>query len=134
MVLEVEKKPQPKWMTWIGRVLSALPALGLLMSATMKFTSGPEMVAQFTEHFGYPASTLVPIAVAELLCTVIYLIPQTAVLGAVLLTGYLGGAVATHVRAGEPAFVGAVIFGVLVWAGLFFRDERVRALLPRRRP
>lgn len=81
--------------------------------------------------FGYPQKLLLPIAIAEILCTVLYLFPRTAVLGAILLTGYLGGATATHVRVGEQ-FVAPVFLGVMLWGGLYFRDSRLRALLPLR--
>ena|SRR5688572_24563271 len=81
---------------------------------------------------GYPPSSVVPIFIAELVAVILYAIPQTAVLGAILLTGYLGGAVATHVRAGEPWFF-PVIFGVLVWLGLVLRDPRLRSLVPLRK-
>lgn len=124
---------QKPWMTWTGRVLSALPVLMLLMSAGMKLSQGEEMVKGFVEHFGYPLSSLVVIGVVEIVCTLLYAIPQTAVLGAILLTGYLGGAIATHVRVSETEFVNALVIGIVLWAGLFLRDARVRALLPLRR-
>jgi hypothetical protein len=114
-------------------VASALPVLGLLMSAGMKLSHNPEMVKNFVEKFGFPEGTMSPLGVVELTCAILYAVPQTSVLGAVLLTGYLGGAVATHVRVGE-AFGPPVLLGVLVWLGLFLRDERLRALLPLRKP
>lgn len=124
-----------KGLVWAGRVVSALPVLLLTMSAVMKFSGDPEMLKGFTGMFGYPADTLVPIGVVELACVVLYAIPHTAVLGAVLLTGYLGGAIATHVRIDDTAnIVSPVIAGVLVWLGLWLRDRRVRDLLPLRRP
>jgi uncharacterized membrane protein YphA (DoxX/SURF4 family) len=95
----------------------------------MKLKGPPEFTEQFVDKFGYPADLALAIGVIEISCAVIYLIPQTAVLGAVLLTGYLGGAVATHVRVHDN-FLGAVIGGVLVWLGLYLRDPRIRALLP----
>jgi hypothetical protein len=116
---------------WGGRVASALPVIGLLMSAAMKLSHNPQLVTQFTEKFGYPETALTPIGVTELLCTVLYAVPKTSVLGAILLTGYLGGAVATHVRSSE-GFIAPLVMGVLLWAGLFLRDGRVRALLPLR--
>ncbi len=125
--------PSNKAMLWGGRVLSAIPTLMLLSSAIMKFLHKPEMVQGFVGKFGYPENTLTVLGVVELLSTLLYVIPQTSVLGAVLLTGYLGGAVATHVRVGDP-FVAPFLVGVLVWAGLFLRDARIRALLPLRRP
>jgi hypothetical protein len=75
-----------------------------------------------------------PIGILELACVVLYLIPRTSVLGAILVTGYLGGATVTHLRVGDPAFVGAVIAGIFVWGGLFFREPQVRALIPFRNP
>ncbi len=114
----------------VGRALSAVPALLMLFSAAMKFNHAPALVADWTGKFGFPESTLSLIGVFELLCVVFYLIPRTAVFGAVLMTGYLGGAVATHVRVGDaPAMLPALI-GVVAWGGLYFRDERVRALIP----
>jgi uncharacterized membrane protein YphA (DoxX/SURF4 family) len=122
----------PRGLTVIGLVLTVLVALLLAFSAVMKFLRPPEMVEQFEGVFGYPARLAVPIGIVELLCVLLFLVPRTAVLGAVLLTGYLGGAVATHVRIGDQ-FVAPVIVGVAVWLALFMRDGRVRALLPIRR-
>lgn len=122
----------PKWMLWTGYIVSALPVLMLLFSGGMKVAKAGGVVDGFT-HFGYDESVILPLGIVELVCTLIYVIPQTSVLGAVLLTGYLGGATATHVRIGDPSFVGPIIFGVLVWGGLFLRDARIRALLPLRR-
>ncbi len=122
------------WQLWTGRVLSALPVLMLLMSASMKLGHKPDSVAMFVGKFGYAEGMMTGLALLEITCTLLYAIPQTAVLGAVLLTGYLGGAVATHVRVGDMATVPVVVLlGVLAWAGLFFRDPRVRALLPLRK-
>jgi hypothetical protein len=122
----------PIWQLWAGRVLSALPVLLLLLSASMKLLHPPMVVETFVGKLGYPANVLPALAALELFCAVVYAVPRTAVLGAVLLTGYLGGAVATHVRVGE-AFVAPLLLGVLVWAGLYLRDERIRALLPLRK-
>ena len=91
----------------------------------------PAPVVQGFAHFGYPESLALSIGILELACTVVYVIPRTSVLGAILLTGYLGGATATHVRIGDPFFV-PVGLGVLVWGGLFLRDDRLRALIPLR--
>jgi len=117
---------------WAGRILTALPILGLTLSGVMKLVQPKEVMEAFTGQFGYPASTVAIIGALELLCVAVYAFPRTAVLGAVLLTGYLGGAVATHVRVSDP-FFGPLLLGVMAWGGLYFRDERVRALLPLRR-
>jgi|HubBroStandDraft_5_1064220.scaffolds.fasta_scaffold147785_1 hypothetical protein len=122
----------PMWRLWTGRVLSGLPVLSLLMSASMKLSHSPMVVETFVGKLGYPANILPALAALELFCTVVYVVPRTAVLGAVLLTGYLGGAVATHVRVGE-AFAIPLVLGVLLWAGLYLRDERIGALLPLRK-
>jgi DoxX-like family len=124
---------QTKAMTVIGWVISGLVGLLMIGSASAKFVSPPGMAEQFVDKFGYPQHLILGIAITEVTCAVLYLIPRTAILGAVLLTGYLGGAVATHVRV-EDNFAGAAIGGVLVWLGLFLRDARIRALLPLRRP
>jgi len=118
---------------WLGRILSAAPVLVMALSAVMKLSRNPAVVASWGTTFGYPEGTLLPIGVVELACAVLYVIPRTAVLGAILVTGYLGGATATHVRVGEAAFVAPVVFGILAWGGLFLRDPRLRALLPLRR-
>ena len=116
---------------WTGRIVSFLPALFLLVDAIMKFIK-PAVVVDTTVQLGYRESVIVPLGVVLLVSTILYLIPRTSVLGAILLTGYLGGAVATHVRVGGG--VGPIIFpvvmGVLIWAGLYLRDNRVRVLLP----
>ena len=115
-------------MLWTGRVISALPVLGLVMSAVMKVTQPPE-VTEGMAKFGYGTELLIPLAIVEATCTILYVIPQTSVLGAILLTAYLGGATATHVRVNDP-FMAPIIMGVLVWLGLFLRDSRVRSLAP----
>jgi DoxX-like family len=118
---------------WSGRIISALPVLALLFGAVGKLRAPPDMVQIFTGHFGYPAQTLTTIGMLELACAVLYAIPQTSVLGAVLMTGYLGGAVATHVRISETDWVFGATVGVLAWLGLYLRDPRLRELLPLRR-
>jgi hypothetical protein len=117
----------------VGRILSWLAALFLLFDGVTKLFK-PAFVVEATVRLGYPERVIVGIGVVLVLCTVLYLIPRTAVLGAILVTGYLGGAVATHVRAERSWFeiVFPIIFGVLVWAGLVLRDERLRALIPLR--
>jgi hypothetical protein len=103
--------------------------LFLLIDGAMKLVK-PAPVVEATVGLGYPESVIVPIGVVLIVCTILYLIPRTSVLGAILLTGYLGGAVATHVRTGESLFsiIFPVIFGVLLWLGLYLRDSRLRAL------
>jgi hypothetical protein len=119
---------------WAGVVVSALPILFLLMDAVMKFVK-PAIVVETTVKLGYPASTITPIGVALLISTLLYIFPKTSVLGAILVTGYLGGAVATHVRVNEGVFsiVFPVIIGVLVWLGLYLRDARLQTLVPVRK-
>ena len=114
-----------------GYVVSALPVLLLLFSGVMKLVKPAEVVEGFGK-LGWDESLALGLGILELACTVIYVIPRTSVLGAILLTGYLGGATATHVRIGDQ-FFGPVILGVLVWGGLYLRDPRLRALLPLRR-
>ena len=116
---------------WAGRVLSALPAVFLLFDGAMKLLK-PAAVVEATVGLGYREGVILPLGVLLVACTVLYVIPRTAVLGAILLTGYLGGAVATHVRVGGGVFpiVFPVILGALLWGGLYLRSERVRSLLP----
>ena len=113
---------------WIGRVLSALAIFGLSMSAFFKFQLPADVVKEF-QRIGWSENSAFGLGVLEVICTVLYAFPKTAVLGAILLTGYLGGAIATHVRMNE-GFLPPLIIGVLVWLGIFLRDARVRALLP----
>ncbi len=117
---------------WTGRVLSAIPVLAMLLSACIKLVRQPQAVEFFVSKFGYPDSSLVPIGVLELACVVVYVIPRTAVLGAVLVSTYLGGAVATHVRVADP-FFGPIVLGILAWVGLYLREPRLRELLPLRK-
>jgi hypothetical protein len=114
-----------------GWILTVLPGAMLLFSAAMKF-SGSRELTEGMEKFGYAPGLGPKLGVVELVCTLLYLVPQTSVLGAILLTGYLGGATATHVRIGDPFFM-PIVIGVVIWAGLFLRDSRLRALLPLRR-
>src|SRR4051812_19417670 len=108
-----------KAMVWTGRVLSALPVLLFGFSAVMKFMKPPAVV-KGTVDLGWPERMILVLAVLEISCTVIYVIPQTAVLGAILLTGYLGGAIATHLRLGQPVYT-HIVLGVLIWLGVFLR-------------
>ena len=128
-----QRAPVSKAALWAGRIISAIPVLMMLMSATMKFAR-PAPVVEGFHKFGYPDHLIITLGILELACTILYLIPPTAVLGAILVTGYLGGATATHVRVEDPAFIGAVLCGVMIWLGLFLRDRRVRELIPLRTP
>jgi hypothetical protein len=116
---------------WVGRVISILVSLPFLMSAVMKPMDGPQ-VAQGMAHLGMPETLLKPLAILELTCVVIYLIPATSVLGAILLVGYVGGAICTHMRVGDP-FVAQIVLGILVWLGLYLRENRLKELIPLRR-
>lgn len=122
--------PESKGSVLAGRVISALVVLFLLFDGVTKVLKAPQVVSA-TVQLGFPVSTIVWIGTVLLVCTALYVIPRTSVLGALLLTGYLGGAVAANVRAQTPAFKVCfpVIFGVLVWAGLCLRKERLRALI-----
>lgn len=112
---------------WGGRVASGLVAFALTMSAIMKISKAPPVIEGFTK-FGFPEGTIRPIGIVEITCVLLYLIPKTRLFGAILVTAYLGGAVVTHVRAGEP-FVAPIVLGVLAWAGLTLRDPRLRDLV-----
>jgi DoxX-like family len=118
---------------WFGRIVGGLPALFMLLDAVMKLFK-PAFVVEATVQLGYPEAVILPIGIVLAACTILYLIPRTSVLGAILLTGYLGGAVATHVRVGGPAFpiIFPIIFGILIWGGLYLRDPRVSQLIPLR--
>ena len=132
---DAQSVPPSKRRLWTGRIMSALPALFLLVDGVGKLVK-PAPVVEGTVQLGYPESVLVGLGIVLLACTVLYVIPRTAVLGAILLTGYLGGAVATHVRVGSPLFshiLFPVYLAVLLWGGLYLRDERLRALIPLRR-
>ena len=115
---------------WAGRIISGLAVAFCLMDGGMKLFK-PPFVVESTVQLGYPESTIVGIGLALLISTLLYAIPRTSVLGAILLTGYLGGAVASNVRAATPMFNLAfpIIFGVLVWAGLVLRNKRLESVL-----
>ena len=125
--------PAAKTTVWAGRIISALAVLFLIFDSVIKVLSMAPAV-ESTTQLGYPASLVVGIGILEIACLAVYVIPRTAVLGAILLTGYLGGAIATQVRAGSPLFsiVFPVIVGALIWGGLFLREARLRALIPLR--
>ena len=114
---------------WTGRVLSGLVVLFLTFDGVMKLVK-PPVVVQGSAQLGFPESAITGVGIVLLICTLLYAIPHTSVLGEVLLTGYLGGAVATQLRVGMPLFSNTlfpVYFGVLLWLGLYLRDERLRA-------
>ncbi len=117
---------------WAGRIISALAALLLLASGTMKLLKLTAVIEGMA-HYGYPEHLILTIGMLEIGCVIVYLIPRTAMLGAILMTAYLGGATATNVRVGDPSFIGPVLAGVFVWAGLYLRDNRLSALIPVRK-
>lgn len=117
---------------WTGRIISALMGLLLLASGVAKLVMpsvDPDGFEQGFTAIGWPTSLALTLAILEITSVLFYMIPRTAILGAILLTGYLGGAIATHVRIFEPVFM-HVIFGVLIWGGLYLREPRLRAILP----
>jgi DoxX-like protein len=118
---------------WIGRIVGGLPALFLLWDGVMKLFK-PAFVVDATVKLGYPEASIVPLGAVLAVSAILYLIPTTSVLGAILLTGYLGGAVATQIRAGQSLgwVLFPVLFGVLLWLGLYFRDMRLQTLVPLR--
>ncbi|HTB33385.1 MAG TPA: DoxX family protein [bacterium] len=116
---------------WIGWTLTALAGGMFLMSATMKVLAPPSVLQMFG-HLGWQPGDLAPLAILEVTCALLYLIPPVSVLGAIVLTGFLGGAIATHVRVGEPVGMHVVI-GLFIWGGLYLREPRLRALLPLRK-
>jgi hypothetical protein len=117
---------------WVGRVISTLVVLFLLFDAVAKLMRIAPVLAAFTQ-LGFSTSLSVPIGAVLIVCTILYVIPPTAILGAILLAAYLGGATVTHLRAGQP-FYFPIIFGVLVWGGLYLREDRLHALIPLRSP
>jgi hypothetical protein len=118
---------------WAGLIVSGLPALFLLIDGVAKLVKPGPVVAE-TVRLGYSESTIIPLGIVLVVSTILYLIPATAVLGAILITGYLGGAVATHVRLYEGTFpvIFPVIIGALIWLGLYLRDAQLRTLIPLR--
>lgn len=113
---------------WTGRIISALPVLLLAFSASGKISQSAE-VLQGMAHYGYAEHVTVPLGILELLVAVIYAIPRTSFFGAILMTGYLGGATATNVRVGDPLCIVPVLIGVLAWIGLYLRDGRLHNLI-----
>lgn len=119
---------------WTGRVLSGLSVAFMIFDASLKVLELPVAI-EGTVQLGYPPGVIFGLGLVQLACLILYVVPRTAVLGALLWTGYLGGAVATHVRIGNPLFshtLFPIYLAVLIWAGLWLRDRRLRAVLPLR--
>jgi len=130
-----ESRESSKAMLWTGRVLTGLATAFLLFDGIIKFTHHPAVV-DATAQLGWQVDVMPTIGVVLLTCLALHVFPPTAARGAILLTGYLGGAVATHVRIGNPLFSHTLFptyVGAIIWGGLYLRDPRVRALLPLRR-
>ncbi len=121
-------QPVSKGMLWTGRILTAIVALMLLMSASFKFIQ-PAGFDEGLAHLGWGVGKMYYMGIVEVSCVIIYLIPRTAVLGAILVTAYMGGAIATHARVGDP-FIVQILLGMAAWGGLYLRDERIRRLIP----
>jgi hypothetical protein len=117
-----------KTRTSVGWIVTVLPAVLLLSSAAMKLLGVPGLSEGFS-HLGWPMTRAVPLGILETAVTLAFLIPRTSVLGAILATGYMGGAIATHVRVGDP-FVIQIVIGVAIWVGLYLREPRLRTLIP----
>jgi hypothetical protein len=116
---------------WTGRVITVLVSLLFFFSAAMKFVGGAE-VKEGMAHLGLPESMTIPLGILEAACTVVYLIPATSVLGAILLAGYMGGAICTHWRVGDP-FVGQIAIALVIWLAIYLREPRLKALIPLRK-
>ena len=133
MPISIKETPQNRWLLWAGWAVSLWPAYVVGSSATWKLSRNAWYVAEFA-RIGWRESDLNLLAFLQLGCMALFLVPRTSVLGAILLTGYLGGAIATYVRIGEPYPVLVPLStAVIAWAGLFMRDQRLRTLLPIRR-
>jgi hypothetical protein len=135
MQSETQTAPVSNRRLWTGRIISTLAVLFMIFDGSIKLFKPAPVVDSFAQ-LGYPVSLAVGIGILELACTAVYAIPRSSVLGAILLTGFLGGAIATHLRVGDPVFTHLlfpIYVGVLVWGGIFLREDRLRALLPLRR-
>jgi len=130
MLMPSSTQTAPAWTRlWVGRVISALMIVLMLIDAGIKILKLPAAV-EGTVRLGYPASTVLPIGVIALVCVLLYGIPRTSILGAILLTGYFGGATATQVRVQDAWYIFPPVLGVLIWVGLYLRDDRLRTLIP----
>jgi len=124
----------PRWMRWTGWLFSFLVVAQLLSSAWFRGTHHDNAVAEIVTSYGFPESAIVPIVIAECVLVLLYLVPQTSVLATIVLTGYLGGAIATHLRIADTARAAIpLVVGILAWGGLYLRDGRIRQLIPFRR-
>lgn len=135
MAAQSQGSARPRWMQWTGWGMTGLIIAFLLFDSASKLVLEHHVV-EATTKIGYPLETIRPLGIICLVCTILYAIPRTSILGAILLTGYLGGAIASKVRIEDPLFSSVlfgVYFGILVWGGLYLRDERLRALIPLRR-
>jgi hypothetical protein len=132
MPSNVQVASVPNRMLWVGRVISAIPAVLVLFGAVVKLLQLQPVVEAMAQH-GIAGHLVVLTGTVELVCAVVYLIPRTAALGAILMTGLLGAATFTNLRVGDPTYVVTVILGVMVWGGLYVRDQRLRELIPLRR-
>jgi hypothetical protein len=135
MRTHTQTNPPSNAALWGGRVVSGLVILFLLFDGAIKLVPLP-MVTEAMDQLGYPANLARALGVLTLICTVLYAIPRTSILGVILLTGLLGGAIATQLRVGSPIFTHLLFglyLGLMVWGGLFLRDSRLRTLIPLRR-
>lgn len=124
-----------RWMVWAGWGISALMILFMLFDSIAKLALERHVIAATTQ-IGYPAHAIRPLGAIALICTLLYAVPRTSILGAILLTAYLGGAIASKMRIDDPLFSSTlfgVYFGLLIWGGLYLRDERLRTMIPVRR-
>jgi len=128
----MQRSSPSKATLWISGVMSALPVLLVLLGSVMKLMRVPSVIEGFARA-GLPERLMIPVGVIEMTCVLVYLIPQTAVLGAILMTGLLGGATITSLRIADPNWPMPVILGMLAWGGLFLRDPRLRDLIPLRK-
>lgn len=124
--------PVSKAMLWTGRIMSAIPVLLVLFASVMKLMKVAAVV-DGTVRAGFAPNLIVPIGILELVCVAVYVIPRTSILGAILLTGLLGGAAVTTLRIGDPTYPMPIVLGMLAWGGLYLRDERLPALIPLKR-
>jgi hypothetical protein len=135
MATQTQGSARPKWMRWAGWGMTGLMIAFLLFDGVSKLVL-EQHVVEATTKIGYPLDVIRPLGLICLVCAILYAIPRTSIFGAILLTGYLGGAIASKVRIEDPLFSSVLFglyFGVLVWGGLYLRDERLRALIPLRR-